>query len=526
MTTSIGKRILRTSAPAFILLLFVNNLGLGRYCYHNIFPVNEQQDPSLLPPQAKGETEQHSKSIAQQFSKASDAATIDGEPLNVILLYTDDMRYDLLSGTGTQLVQTPFLDRLAARGIKFTHSAVTTSVCWISRATLMTGQYLARHRSNTIRNPVFYDSWNTTWPHILQSQKDYYVGHIGKWHFSQQDRVASKFNFTRIFEFKHWLNIKGKKTHVTDHTENMAIEFLKTRPKDKPFAATVAFYPPKGISDRGLEFWHPKPESMALYENDTIAPPFDVNGSYARLPTFFGEQNTGRQTYYYSFGNEYRLQHNSKQIFRMITEVDQACANIVAELEQQGVLNKTMIIFTADNGFMHGDQGMAGKWYPFEGSIRVPHIVWDPRMSPSLHGTSDPSFTLNVDLAPTILGAAGLDTPPSMQGRDVAQLYLNASLDVCGPQNKSYFPPWRDEFYYEHPSLGGEGKIPQSSALVRKDFKLMRYNRQNVETFFNVAADPMELVNSIGNPVYSRQVDEMKRRYLELKEHVEAGGSI
>ena len=144
------------------------------------------------------------------------------------------MRYDLLSGTGTQLVQTPFLDRLAARGIKFTHSAVTTSICWISRATLMTGQYLARHRSDRIRNPKFYDSWNTTWPYILQSQKDYYVGHIGKWHFNQQERIVHKFDFSRIFEFKHWLNIKGKRTHVTDHTENMAIEFLKTRPKDKP----------------------------------------------------------------------------------------------------------------------------------------------------------------------------------------------------------------------------------------------------------------------------------------------------
>ena len=212
----------------------------------------------------------------------------------------------------------------------------------------------------------------------------------------------------------------------------------------------------------------------------------------------------------------------------MITEIDQACANIVAELKQQGVLNKTLVIFTADNGFMHGDQGMAGKWYPFEGSIRVPHIVWDPRMSLSLHSTSDPSFTLNVDLAPTtILGAAGLDTPPSMQGRDVAQLYLNASaFDVCGAQNKSYFPPWGDEFYYEHPSHGGERKIPQSSALVRKGFKFMRYDRQNVETLFNLATDPMELVNSIDNPVYSHQLDEMKKRYSKLKEHVEAGGSI
>ena len=174
-------------------------------------------------------------------------------------------------------MQTLFLDRLAARGMKFAHSAVTTSVCWISRATLMTGQYLTRHRSNKLGNPVFYDSWNTTWPYILQSQKDYYVGHIGKWHFKQRDRIAGKFNFTyTYFRISALAQDRGQENSVTDHTENMAIEFLKTRPRDKPiFAATVAFYPPKSIRYH----WNPKPESMSLYENDTIASPFDVSGS-------------------------------------------------------------------------------------------------------------------------------------------------------------------------------------------------------------------------------------------------------
>ena len=124
------------------------------------------------------------------------------------------------------------------------------------------------------------------------------------------------------------------------------------------------------------------------------------------------------------------------------------------------MLDNTLVIFTGDNGYFHGEHGIADKWYPHQESIRVPLIVRDPRMTAKQHGRTNDDFTLNVDLAPTILAAVGIPAPSTMQGRDIAPLYLLA--------NK---PPWRTEFFYEHAMLQSKDFIPASQALVRKDWK-------------------------------------------------------
>jgi len=155
-----------------------------------------------------------------------------------------------------------------------------------------------------------------------------------------------------------------------------------------------------------------------------------------------------------------------KNYFRLITEVDAACQAIWNELEAQGILNETMVIFTTDNGFYHGEHGLAGKWYPHEESIRVPLIVWDPRMPTNKQGDTEDAFTLNVDLAPTILGAANVTVPSVMQGHDIADLYLK-------PEAKE---DWRTDFFYEYPNIFGQDVIPGSTALVRKGIKVITAN--------------------------------------------------
>ena len=135
-----------------------------------------------------------------------------------------------------------------------------------------------------------------------------------------------------------------------------------------------------------------------------------------------------------------------KNIYALITQVDQACKEIVDELKKQDLFNNTMIIFTTDNGMFHGAHGLAGKWYPYQESIRVPLIIYDPRMPADKVGMVDESFTLNVDLAETILGAAGLKPHERMQGRDMSDLYLpNIKNGKTALERK----PWRDEFFYE-----------------------------------------------------------------------------
>jgi arylsulfatase len=222
---------------------------------------------------------------------------------------------------------------------------------------------------------------------------------------------------------------------------------------------TVAFFAPHSWDGHPEQFL-PQNETFHVYEDITISPPYDMEASFKRLPKLFKEHNEGRNRYRHRFDNPQKYDKMMKNYFRLITGIDTACKAVWDELESQGILNETMFIFTTDNGFYHGEHGLAGKWYPHEESIRVPLVVYDPRMPVGLHGTTNDEFTLNVDLAPTILGAANLTPSASMQGRDFSDLYLRPDS-----------PPWRTEFFYEHPVHLNKEIIPASTALVRKGIK-------------------------------------------------------
>ncbi|GKY97296.1 hypothetical protein MPSEU_000688000 [Mayamaea pseudoterrestris] len=423
--------------------------------------------------------------------------------LNILILYPDDMRHDSLGVAGTQAVQTPFLDSLARKGMRFTHNCVTTSICWISRANLFTGQYVSRHGATKLRTPIDPTKWNDTWPAILK-EHGYHTGHIGKWQYWDSGLTSKRYSWAKIYEGSHYYG----DMHVTDLNHQDALFFLREhRPKDKPFALQIAFYAPKAVGTGDMQ-WTPKNESAHLYSNLTFEYPSNMNESFARLPAFHW-RGEARNRWNQRFGTPAKYDASMKNYYRMITEVDECSRKVVAEIERQGLLNETMIIFTTDNGFYHAEHGLSGKWFPYQESIRVPLIIWDPRMPASVQGTTNDDFTLNIDLAETILGAAGLSPHPSMQGRDISDLYL--------PQHNE--TPWRKEFYYEFPGLGANF-IPTSNAVVRKDFKLFHYPEHNVWQLFNLEDDPLEEIDLINEPKYADLIVELKQRYEEMKASV------
>jgi arylsulfatase A-like enzyme len=193
-----------------------------------------------------------------------------------------------------------------------------------------------------------------------------------------------------------------------------------------------------------------------------------------------------------------------KNYYRLATEVDTTCGRVLAELEKQGLRENTLVIFTADNGYFHGEHGLADKWYPHEESIRVPLIVHDPRAGGKA-GTND-EFALNVDLAPTILGAAGVAAPARMQGRDLSPLYLSKEK-----------PEWRSEFFYEHAIIKNKSFIPASEALVGKDWKFMHWPDFGRDQLFDLKADPFEENDLAEDPAHKDRLAEMRARFAELK---------
>ena len=125
-------------------------------------------------------------------------AATDAKPLNILVLYADDWRHDMLGVAGHPIVQTPHLDRLAAEGVRFTRNAVTTSICGVSRATLFTGQWMSRHGNPAFE--MFKTPWAETYPGLLRAH-GFYTGHIGKWHNGKFP--ADSFDFGRSYAGVH-----------------------------------------------------------------------------------------------------------------------------------------------------------------------------------------------------------------------------------------------------------------------------------------------------------------------------------
>ncbi len=426
-----------------------------------------------------------------------------GKPMNILVLLADDWRYDTLGAAGNPVVKTPHLDRLAREGIRFTHGCVSTAICGVSRASLFTGQWMSRHGNPAFQ--MFKTPWSETYPGRLRTN-GYFVGHVGKWHNGRFP--AEHFDFGRSYMGTHWMTEQdGTKIHVTQKNENDSLEFLRTRPKDKPFCLTVAFFATHAEDSNPLQYL-PQPHSLALYQEVTIpVPPNATDESFHRLPPFIAnEKNEGRVRWHWRFDTPEKYQTMMKNYYRLATEVDTTCGRVLEELRKQGVLENTLVLFTGDNGYYHAEHGLADKWYPHQESIRVPLIVRDPRMSQAKHGNTNDELTLNVDLAPTILAAAKLAAPATMQGHDLAPLYLAQSK-----------PAWRSEFFYEHATIKNINFIPSSEALVRKDWKYFYWPDFQVEQLFNVRADPREENDLIADPNQKERLTEMRRRFAELK---------
>ncbi|QDS98769.1 sulfatase family protein [Adhaeretor mobilis] len=441
--------------------------------------------------------------ISALLSAYSECSIASDPPMNILVLYADDWRHDTLGVAGNPVVQTPVLDELASQGMRFTQNCVTTSICGVSRATLFTGQWMSRH-GNEAFGP-FNTPWSQTYPGLLR-EHGYYIGHVGKWHNGKFP--AKNFDFGRSYHGTHWMELPdGSKVHVTKRNENDSLEFLRTRPSEKPFCLTVAFFANHAEDRNPLQFL-PQPESMELYKDTLIpVPPNATDESFHRLPEFVAtETNEGRNRWHWRFDTPEKYQTMMKNYYRLATEVDSTCGRILEELKRQGVFENTLVIFTTDNGYYHAEHGLADKWYPHQESIRVPLIIRDPRMPKMCHGASNEEFTLSVDLAPTILQAAGISVPKSMQGQDISPLYLADTK-----------PAWREEFFYEHPTLRNIDFIPSSQALVRRGWKYFYWPDFDRDQLFDLKSDPREEHDLAAAPEQSKRLTEMRARFVELR---------
>jgi arylsulfatase A-like enzyme len=454
----------------------------------------------------------------------------DHGPLNVVLFYADDWTLKVLGALNPH-VKTPNIDQMAKNGMLFPYNCVTTSICWISRATLVTGVYAAVHQQLKIAHNSLFNNLTIPWTETLFPQlkkHGYYTGLVGKWHApSPGKEMKLAFDVMNIYYGRHWELRNGQRRHVTDLNGEDALNFLRSRPKDQKFALKVSFFATHA-QDYTIPAYSPMNESMSLYEDDDI-PWVQTNTEqhWKDLPWFFDNRNEGRRRYIGRFDTPDNYQYNIKCLYRMATEVDSVVGEVIDELKRQGVYDKTLLIFTTDNGNLHGEHGLAEKWYPWEESIRVPLVIQDPRMPATERGKVNDEFTLSVDLAPTILSAAKIPIPSHMQGRDIAELYFDPHQATVS---------WRKDFFYEW-SQGepveavGHNEyyhIPAVFALIRKDWKYFYWPQVKVEQLFQIENDPYEQRDVLNSTAQTTQeaLDFMRARYFFLKNYSQMGNPV
>lgn len=463
--------------------------------------------------------------------------------LNVALFYADDWTMKVL-GKLDPLVKTPNIDAMADNGIIFTNNCVTTSVCWSSRSTLATGTYNAIHKHNMPFQEAEFES--KVWPETLYplmkrgsrppkydrenkdeikkalkitNNKGYFTGLFGKWHKLEVDEeLRAGFHERRIYYGHHYEKRDEKMQHVTELNKADSIWFLdkwndrREKRPNQPFFLTTSFF---ATHARDGEFPSYQPQNstrLNVYPDSMYIPKpkTATEKHFKELPEFLQRPgNEGRTRWRKRFDPDF-FHSNIRDIYAMATEVDEAVGVIIEKIKSLGELDNTLLIFTTDNGNMHGEHGLAEKWYPFEESIRVPLVIQDPRMPKNRRGTTSTAWTLNVDLAPTILAAAEIEPSDFMQGRDIAQLYRNVFPDQAehSIEEMQEVALWRKDWFYEF-NLGDKmdgsdhpwkNYIDASFALVTDEWKYIYWPQHNYEQLFHRSVDPFDewdLLNKI-----------------------------
>jgi arylsulfatase A-like enzyme len=415
-------------------------------------------------------------------------------------LLADDQRWDTLGCMGNRIIQTPNVDRLARNGVVFENNFVTTAICMTSRACYFTGQMERTHGISNFATPFTPEQMERTYPALLR-KAGYRTGFIGKYGVGK-NLPTGAFDYFEAFPGQgHYFPPAGKgKEHLTHIQGKQCIEFLDGCSKDQPFCLSVSFKAPH-VQDQDPKQFLYDPADEALYRDvEMPVPSTATEAHYRALPEFLHESE-GRRRWELQFKTPEMYQRSVKGYYRLITEVDRAVGTLVDALSKRGELDNTVIVYTGDNGYFLGEHGLSHKWYMYEESIRTPLVIWDPRLPKGMRGRRRKEMALNIDVAPTLLGAAGIAPPPGMQGRDLAPLLRGQASG------------WRKEFFYSH--LFEHPKIPRSEGVRDERFSYIRWidQKPEYEQLFDHVADPHNEKNLARDPRHQSTLERLRGRW-------------
>jgi arylsulfatase A-like enzyme len=199
------------------------------------------------------------------------------------------------------------------------------------------------------------------------------------------------------------------------------------------------------------------------------------------------------------------LENLVKNYYRVLLSVDENVGRILDALDELGIAEDTVVVYTSDNGFFLGEHGLFDKRLMYEPSIRVPLLIRYPRLGASAR-VDDTHMVLNIDIAPTLLELAGVPVPGMLQGQSLVPLLEGRD------------PPWRDAFLYEFYEYPAEHCIRKHRGIRSTRWKLLHFWEQPEEwELFDLETDPDETTNLAGRAEQAGILQEMKQRLAEYR---------
>jgi arylsulfatase A-like enzyme len=438
-------------------------------------------------------------------------------PPNILYIMADDHAAHAISAYGSHINKTPNLDRLAHEGMRLDDCFCVNSICTPSRACILTGKY--SHKNGV---PVFnrFDGSQPTLAKYLQAA-GYHTGMIGKWHLGSDPTGFDSWTILPgqgVYQNPDFLEPSGRRKiqgYVTDIITDLSIDFIKNRPKDKPFFLMCHHKAPHRP-------WDPDDKHFSLYDEGDIPEPATLRDGY-ETRTDAAHETTMTIRHHLNRRDlkadpppglkgddllKWRYQRFIKDYLRCVASVDDNVGRLLDFLDKEGLSKNTVVIYTSDQGFFLGDHGWFDKRFMYEQSIKMPFLVrWPGVIKP---GSKQSAMTLNVDFAPTMMEIAGLGVPSDMQGRSFVSL-----LKGERPAD------WRTSWYYRYYHDPGDHNTRAHYGVRTETHKLIYFWKIDQWECYDLVHDPDELRNIYNDPAQAALVADLKKELYRLKKEVQ-----
>jgi N-acetylglucosamine-6-sulfatase len=480
----------------------------------------------------------------QAPTKAPDATTPSpAERPNILIIVVDDLRWDEFGAAGHQYLETPNIDRLAAEGAMFLNSFHAVPLCSPNRASLLTGQYPSRHGiiDNVARNRASHRL--QTFPIALQ-QAGYETGYIGKWHMGNDPTPRPGFDY--------WVALPGQgrtinpilyedgrphevEGYVTDVLTDRAVEFIG-RERSAPFLlylAHKAIHPDARQLDDGSvdpdepSRFIPAPRHESRYADEVL----ERRPSFLASPDDLEDRPALRAALTYresaeiaaEFGQDdmQASEENIRGRAEMLLAVDEGLGRLFETLEATGQLDETMVVFSSENGYFYGEHALSlERRMPYEEGIRNPLLIRYPPLIAA--GARVSELVSSVDLAPTVLEAAGAPIGNHIQGRSYLPLLVGGSRGTAADAARATLDaePWRQSLLIEFYTF--ENPFPW---LMDMDYRAVRTDRYKYihwmqhpehDELYDLEADPYEMENLADRPEMAEVRRELRAELARL----------